>query len=482
MLLLLPLLFPLTSTSQELSPEQAETFIRHLINKDDDIVRFIDPSEIAISKRLGIQYNGIDQKFLISYEIPEDINDRIQNGELSYTVIPKTLSEHYSKITLSIAKIDFQKDFFFYQEKLISPVSYYAKNWKRISSRHFRFIISDSTLFNSYCIAELEGFFVKMAGLLNITKERLEKIRTQKIYYFLCKDEDEIKQLTGFNTRGMYLVASDYVITTYNAHYHELLHLLMNFKLQNLPLYTTPFLQEGFAVAFGGRGGKEPNIILDIGLFIHKSELPDFSLLLSKKGFSTVDASLSYPLSGLYNLFLVEKIGMEEYLKIYRKYSGSAQQIENSKMDQGELPAISDWKDFIDRADFSSIGFEKLKDGRQMIFHNKSTRIYEDAIKYYFSMRDTLLIKTGEVYDGYQSKKYNEIFPNRNYNGEKYLILVNDLELSIYNLYTNNLIGSFVGTFSIPNSSIPIENGYYRFSIRKSVFDEDLKNVFILSD
>ncbi len=475
LIILISFFLSLPILSQVLSQNEAELFFDCLINNNEKIIDFCDQSEIEISNRLGITYESIDKKFLISYDIEEEIKTKIRKNELSYRIITQTLDYDYSKTTFSIPEINYQKDFLFKAKKLISPISFFTRKWKRIVSPHFIFVVSDTTFFNTYCIDNMEKIFRKMADLLNLNIGQLEKIKSQKIYYFLCKDKDEIKQLTGFHTRGIYILAFDYIITTFNNHYHELMHLLINFKLQSLSLYTHPFFQEGFAVAFGGRGGKEPNVILNLGLFLNKSKLLDYTALQSKNDFYQVDASLSYPISGLYNLFLIEQMGIDQYLKIYQKYSGTARQIETIKIQKADLPEVSKWQNFINNSNYSSISFTKPLSKNPIIYQNESVKISEDLDRYYFALKDTLFIKTEIYRKDYHSKKFDEFFPKRKYNGEKFLILANASEISIYNLYTSNLVDNFVSSFSIPYTPAPNRAGYYQFSILKTIFEENLK-------
>jgi len=422
----------------------------------------------------------VDNKFLISYDIEDSIKNGIKRNELDYTIDIIDLEGNYSKIILSIQELSHQKEFYFKDQKYISPISYYTRDWKRIKSKHFRFLISDTTLFNSYCIDNLENYFVKIAGLLNFGDRRLRLLEAHKIYYILCKDEEEIELLTGFHTRGMYNLAYDFIITTFNSHYHELLHLLINFKLQRLPLYTHPFFQEGFAVAFGGRGGKEPDVILSLGLFLYNSKMLDYSSLLSKEDFCRVNVSLSYPVSGLYNKFLIEQIGIEKYLELYQKYSGTANEVEKMKIHENELPERATWHKFID--DYSqkkAIDFENSNTQTQLIYDGASARIFEDFQNYYFNLRDTLLIGADPNCKEYQSKRFYEVFENRKYQGERYLILANANEISIYNLFTNNLIANYVSSFSDTHSPVPSEDGLYYFSVRKYIFDSKLKSILM---
>ena len=466
-------------SSQVFATDKAELFIQSLIaNKNLDSLA--NQSELEISKRLGIEYESVDNKFLISYDIEDMIKNSIKRDELDYNIQTVNLGADYSKVILSIKELNYQKEFYFKDGKYISPISYYSRGWKEVESKYFRFLISDTTLFNSYCIDNLENFFLKIARLLHFGDRRLKEIEANKIYYILCKDEEEIELLTGFNIRGTYNLAYDFVITTFNSHYHELMHLLMNFKLQRLPLYTHPFFQEGFAVAFGGRGGKEPEVILGIGSFLYNSKMLDYSSLLKKDDFYQFDASLSYPASGLYNKFLIEKIGIERYLELYRKYSGTADEVGKMEIFENELPQRSVWEEFL--ADYSkkkAIDFKSPRIQTQLIYDGPSAKIFEDSQRYYFNIRDTLLIGTDSKGKEYQSKKFHQVFKNRKYRGEKYLILANANEISVYNLFTNNLIANYVSSFSDTYSSVTSENGLYYFSVRKHIFDEELKSILM---
>ncbi|MGB2696426.1 MAG: hypothetical protein WBD28_01045 [Candidatus Zixiibacteriota bacterium] len=464
-------------SSQVLARDQAELFILSTV-KNNNLDGFVDQSELEISDRLGIQYEGVDNKYLISYDIEDIIKNSIKRNELDYTIETINLEANYSKVIFSISELSYQKEFYFKGGKYVSPISYHTRGWRDVESKHFRFLISDTTLFNSYCISNLENYFLKIARLLDFGDRRLKEIEAHKIYYILCKDEEEIKLLTGFNIRGMYNLAYDFVITTFNSHYHELLHLLINFKLQRLPLYTHPFFQEGFAVAFGGRGGKEPDVILSLGSFLYNSKMLDYSSLLSKNDFFRFDISLSYPVSGLYNKFLVEQIGIERYLELYRKYSGTADEVGKMKIHENELPVRAAWEEFlVDYSQKKAIDFRSSRIQTQLIYDGASTRIFEDFQSYYFNMRDTLLIGNDTKGKEYQSKKFHEVFKNRKYRGEKYLILVDANEISIYNLFTNNLIANYVSSFSGTYSPVPSENGLYYFSVRKHIFDAELKSI-----
>jgi hypothetical protein len=477
-LILILFLLPAISYSQVLSNGVAEEFIQSLIEESEELRNYVLPDELQLSEQLNITYDNVKHKFLISYDIDPLVKSKIINEQLNYEYKIVELLDDHSRLEFIVPSLNYKKDFYFKGEHLISPIHYHTQGWKQIESEHFIFVISDPSLFNSYCVDNLEKFYEQAAYKLELNDEQFENIRSNKIYYFLCKDEDEIKKLTGYRARGLNILAYDYVVTTFNNHYHELMHLLINYKLQKLPLYTHPFFQEGFAVAFGGRGGKEPKVILDLGLFLQKSNMLNYTSLLSKNDFYKEDVTLSYPLSGLYNLFLINELGVENYLKLYLKYSGSADEVGQMVIPQNDLPSTDKWESFLD--DYSKnrmVELENEGNDLNLIYEDSTIRVLENSTHYFFQMKDVFLIPDGNNFEEFQSKKFNEVFKDRKYSGDKYLITANANEVAIYNLYTNNLIANFVSSFSVPMKTVPEKNGYFEFYVLKSLFDEPLSEV-----
>ncbi len=441
----------------------ADSFIKAFI-AGDAITEFVDKNQLEISNRLGIKYQNVKNKFLISYDISDDVKKLIRNKKLAYRVKIKNLEEDYDKIIFSIPKIKYQREFFFKGNYYISPIAFYTRDWQKISSKHFIFVVSNPELFNGFCIENMEKFFDEVAKVLKFDEKQLKILEKKKIFYYLCENDEEIKLLTGYQTRGIYNIADDALITTFNSHYHELMHLLINFKLGSLPLYTQPFFQEGFAVALGGRGGKETNVILDLGYYLYKSDFIDYHQLLSKADFYNFDASISYPASGLYNRFLINFLGIDDYLGLYLKYSADSKNVDKMKIALSDLANEEKWKEFLNSYK-PSVDVVKFPANIRLIYQDGVNKIFQDNKRYYFMVKDTLFIRADIPKENYISKKFREIFKDRKYKGEKYLIIASKEEISIYNLFTNNLIASYISAFS--NATVPQKNGLYLFSVKK---------------
>lgn len=472
-------LLSVSLSAQSLNSKKADQFIWAMINNQDSLESFVFPEELSISKRLGITYDGVKNKFLISYEIPDEIIKEIKSKKTDYKVNVENLQDDYSILHFEVPSKNYKTQFYFKNDYLISPPYYYFKDWPKTESDHFIFYVSEPEYFNQYSIDKLEDFISNVFTLMEYTEEEKETITNNKIIYILCKHEDEIEKLTGYKARGMSNLAFDYLITTYNCHYHELVHLLINFKLKMLPLYTHPFLQEGLAVALGGRGGKEPDVILNLGHFISESGFMNYTELFDANNFKNHDASMSYPLSGLYNQFLLSSNTFDNYIKFYRKYSSS--DVSQLIISPDDLPDKTEWENFLNKDTINSVNVDFNEKDFKLLAENDFYHLKENDDYYLVGLKGNLLISTPDKPENYKSKIFQEFFPDIKYQGEKYLIRINEGEIAIYNLCINNLVANYVSSFTLAMKPVPNENDFYKFCIKKNIFDENWKNWQIIN-
>ena len=476
------LCFPLALNARNLSQETANRFILALAAESESAADFVLPEELALSQRLGISYQGIrpGRKFLIGYDLAPQVKTGIREGTLEYEARIEKLDQDFSLLELKVPELEYRRSYYFKQDRLVSPVYYFTRDWKRQEGRYFRFYISDTTRFNSYSAARLESFLDSALKKLEFSQQEKEKLQTDGLIYVFCADPGEIERLTGVHTRGMNVLAYDYVVTTFNCHYHELLHLLINYKLGHLPLYTHSFLQEGFAVALGGRGGKEPGVILDLGYFLERSGFLDYRELLDQKNFDAQDPSISYPLSGLYNCFLLEELSLDGYLALYRKYSGTAASVSGLAIEESDLPEPERWKDFLDNYNqYENVYLEGPPESPELLRQAAGASVYQAGDSYFFRMKDVLLIGPEGAAESYRSGRFSQLVPEDVYLGAKYLILASPAEVGVYNLLTDNLTANFVCEFSLTVESVTVNEGFFEFYVRKTVFDEPLEGMQI---
>ena len=454
-------------------------FFEALITDSDSVKNFIAQDDLMKSERLGISYINIKNKFLIGFDIDTKVKEAIKLGEQSYDLKFEKIDDQFSKVEFRIEKINYSKSFYFKEGKFISPTTFFAEDWGHITSNYFNIYYSHSTLVNDYAIKELDKFVDRMCNVLGISPQDKKQLSEDKINYFLCKDADEIEKISGFNTRGLYILAFDEIISTYNFHVHEICHLLINYKIKNLPLFTLPIFQEGFATLYGGRGGLGANVLSDIGYFLLKSNFLSVNSILTKKDFMKEDASLTYPISSIYNAYIIRELGIEKYLELYKTNSGDENFISSLQ------PNLSSYEigfnKFID--EYSPMDYIRFQSNSsaELFVKTDSVTITANGEFYEFLTTSNVLLGNKSSMGNYLSKKFSELYPGYEYSNQKYLITVDKSEINVYNLFTNNLIASYSSGFSLNPQSIRSEDGAFKFSIRKNIFDEDLSALQLFS-
>lgn len=457
----------------ELSSAEAEDFISCLCYDSPDLLEYVDSNYLESSGRLGINYSDVSFKFLIGHDLDPETKRKVRNGTADYDLTVTDLGEGYSRLLFSMPKNGINKEFFFRNGKLIVPSSYHTRNWRRFESEYFEFVVSDTSRINQHAVARLEDFVEEVFEVFEFEPHFREQIRRFKIEYVLCRDSDEVGEVVGHESRGMYELASDRIVTCFPVHYHELVHLLINYRLQYLPLYTHPLLQEGIAVALGGRGGKEANVMAELGSYLVNSGICDISEMLSYHGFLQMHPSISYPVSGLYARFLLDELGSSDFLELYWSYSGTKDQVKSMRVDTGDLPQDQSFHQFCAAsASNHLIKPATLPEDSHVLYGDAAISVAEDEDNYLIAVTDTLFIGRSDELEGFRSRKIEEFFTSGTYGGEKYAITVGPEEIHIYNLYTDNLIASLVCGFRSGLDTIPRQNGRYEFAVKKSVLPD----------
>lgn len=460
-----------TAHSQTLSEKAARQFLTALCQNDSSVFEFIDVNDLKYSERLGIRYEIVFAKLLCSQVLESTTRAGIKAGTLDYRIKIDDLDPVFQKLTVSVSGINRPHEFYFRNGKFVLASSYYSQYWASIESKHFRFHFSDSSLVNSNAIERLELFFGTTAKLLEYSQEQLEIIGREKIDYLLCRNPREVEELTGYESRGMYELASDRIITCFGSHYHELVHLMVNFKLGTLPLRTHPFLQEGIAVALGGRGGIEKSVMMEMASFLVESGMANVGELLTTNGFMQSHSSLSYPICGLYCDFLLSQIGIGSFLDLYRRYSTTQENIDAVAIKAEDLPADSTWLTYVkERSAQHAIELAPSDGGFEEVYRDSSVVISMGPNQYLFRVREKVAFGSGIHLGNYRSSVFTEQFSEREYRGEQFAIVANSDEIKIYDLFTNSLIANLVGSFRIPPVTIANENGVFEFTVEQSVF------------
>jgi len=457
-----------------LGVDRAAAFIQGLLVHPDSMEMFIDGDDLDVSQRLGVSYPEAPCKPLISWDLSAGNRERLLQDGLNGQFAIEELDDRHSRLTLFPADSTATRNWVFRDSMVISSILYQVRNWKQIDSPHFRFFISDTTLFHPANIEALESFLADTALRLGMSDTDMDRLAKEKIYYCFCSNQEEIQELTGYVARGMYVVSHDIIVSTYSAHFHEIAHLLMNFKLKQPHLYTHPFFLEGFAVAVGGRGGKSPAILHQLGLSIHREGWVSLGELLDAEGFYRLNASMSYPGSALYNRFLLEKLEAPDYLALYARHGGDAQSVMTMRINEAELPGETAWRQYLEKQPHEGAikpGVAGLETTHEPVVF----RPLPGGADFGFAVPGTTLAFGGPAIEGYRSFLFEDFFEDKPYARERYFIRASSGEVAVYDLFTNTMIALYASGFSNDLGEIPASDGLYFFQVDRSVFPDGLQ-------
>jgi hypothetical protein len=348
----------------------------------------------------------------------------------------------------------------------------------------------------------LDNCVERIAGALDIPVDKIRMLEKLKIDYYLG-DKNQMKLLTGHDAEGMTSLPFDAIITRHLPHEHELVHLLINYSLQDVPLFTLPIVQEGLACCIGGRWGKTASVINYWGAAVQTLGLVELDSLLTYTGFNScpVGPDAAYAVSSLFTQTLIDNYGIDRFIEYYKILSGDVNYVNNLStveiIRKAESSFQTKWPDINDaylktveshsQAGIAVINLNNLE--QQAFYKDADNNLLIGQTPDYYIFKITLpLSKTnGSILMGdnrlnnnkYSSWQFQEHHPDMVYAGEIYGIQFSDQEAGLYNYLTNMLTAKYVYGF-FPNSNYySNQSNIIIFAIDKSLFDYELVDLKI---
>lgn len=284
------------------------------------------------AERFGIKYDNILLKVDCNSPIIRDLPTMRDYLEPPVKRHEKLVSGQYYKFEYSAVvngksvSHDFYTHFDGAYHWLIHPQHYYFRDWPEIESKYLRIHADPSVreYLNESALREADRFIEKTAKLLSISDEDIARLAELKIEYYYCASDSAVGLIFEQPTTGGHYLPTDEIISSFFPHFHELSHFLLTYRLRELPLFTLPMIQEGAAVHLGGRWGKAPEALRDLGMFLYQDSIVSLDSLLSVDGFRNAAVSdVAYPVAGIFVSYLIDRLKMKGFLEFYRDCSGS---------------------------------------------------------------------------------------------------------------------------------------------------------------
>ena len=460
---------------------------------------FWDESYLQSTERLGIQYADVPYKYDCASPVFQNLDGLLSSDIETETVIIRNDS-NFAIVRLGLISRSDTLSVRYCAKRaesgwqLTSPYARFINRAAIRETRYCRVYYSDPEAINSYALLQMDRFIESTCEKLGVPQERIQALAHNKIDYYLV-DETAIEELTGYQTKGMYDIPSDAVISVRLPHWHELTHLLVNYALETPALYTLPFLQEGLACHFGGRWGRSPGVIKYAGYINLQFGLAAPEDILSFDDFhgKIGTPEISYPISSSFVGYLIHRIGMAEFLYLYREFSGTDSYVRSLTKEQVEReisiqaglswPEVSSafdsyWHRFVRFAVFPFDSPLPVDTALVRIENTIPAKIWSVADTYLFEvdlsnapMGGLLLFTSADADTGdYRSPLFGEHVPTGVYHGEHYGIKFTPSEVGVYDYYCNDLLASLIYGCDPKIDLISNSGSIYRFAVSKVMF------------
>ncbi len=469
----------------------------------DDAAGFWHPALIETAERLGIEYRGIEYK----YDCMSPLTENLDILASPVTRIDQSLTHSGPASFKSIVTIKTPEDtlsceYFVMEDStglnLIPRFWRYLNNLRLVKTKYYNVFYRDDSQLNDIALEDLDTYTETTIRKLGGTDEDLAILEEQRMEYYLARNENEVSELLGFRSHGLYFRPSDIIITYYMPHYHQIALFALSFVHDDMGLVLAPFMQAGTGCMFGGRFGQDRSVMPQIAAFTLENELYKLDDVLTFTGLYDTIANIdfSYPLS----LGVIESIyknhGLDALNKLYSQLSGTINEVKSwdlnhiaevledvtgSSLEDIKKNAASQIVD----SRFTVLRVEDVPDSGETVFQSGMARYvlnikvldgwYNVKVAGYSGETDfagTITVRgtTGKRFGAFRSFLWRDHFPEMGYRNELYSIQFTPQEIGIYEYFTNRLIAKYVGGFH--GRMNIIENNTLQFRFREDLFED----------
>jgi hypothetical protein len=350
------------------------------------------------------------------------------------------------------------------------PIDFYSSSWISFDSKYFRFHYDPELedLLNLTAVERLNHFVEEISDVLGISVERLEKLKSAKIDYYLCKDLQQVRKLTGQSRQGVYLPSLDAVVASTNADFHNIARLMVNFGLEKLSPQTSAFLQEGLASALGGHWDRAPSVVFDFGEYIFRYGLVELDSILCYDPISDTIGTFDIipPVAACLTDYLFSKLGRDEFFTLYRNLSGSRGYIDSLEIgnvkDKITEALNTDWAKFAENFseimnsgdNFRGLIMPGISKSNETIIDDTCglvLSISDNQINVDFISNDTLNYNIALLFglDSNLKDKTSKLFKaqfgqKKEFKGYRWGLVLDQNEIGLYDYATNGIIAKFI--------------------------------------
>lgn len=465
--------------------------------KYNDAIEYWSLLDRTRTEELKIEYIGCPVKLEVGSPLWQYI-DEIRAGEAEYRVSLISTSRDFAQIKYSIITatdtvwgMQYALLTGLSQPRLVSPTHVYSDSWEQEQTDFIRLRYRDNKLYSPLAGELADDFIRETASILGVSNEKMLILETLKLNGFLCGTYGEVSQMAGEEGLGAFVKSYDGVVSKYFPPYNELARFMVVYANDNLPPATLPLLEHGTATFLGGRWGRSAQVLSALGSYLYQNDLVNLDTLITAASFKTFHSNpdFAYPLAGLFCEFLFNKLGREEYFRLYREMSGDVDRVnaitsadfKQAVTASTGLPwdaLVEEFKSWLPENDYGGMSAGASTEGElryESGLKGVLVRIFEAPDAYNVvaeldspDIKAAVLLRQ-RMSDEYGSFLFEDQFPDTLYDDYHYGILFSTQEAGTYSYLSNVITGKYISMMTGDEPIYDSETGGVRFRIDKAL-------------
>ncbi len=462
----------------------------------------------SMTSQLKISYQDAPVKLEIGSLLWQSLPG-MRSDELSLRVKDVEINRGFAKVTYLVIGQDTAEGVHYVDVEsntdpyLVSPLQVFGGNWDRDRSTYFDIVYRDPSLLEPSDLQKADNFLQQTAHYLGMPNEKLVILESLHARTYLCQSYGEIEQLNGGWKFDSFYEPADAIVSRYLPDRNQIVQFLVNYSLDDLPSHTLPIFKYGTATFIGGQNGRSRDVSLSLGKYIYQNAFTKLEDLMTAAGFDSLEANpdFSYPVAAVFCEYLFDKLGRDDYFKLYREMSGSQAAVdsitaESCKANVAEALA-TDWptvesglNDYVSKIEYTDILPGASEEGELLFqsgYPGVLLKIVEDDKYINFIVDADSSAFSAAVLSGYPTKTsdyssflFKEHFPDTTYDQQHFGVIFTANEIGCYDYYTNEISGKYIVGLTDDQPLSTDKKGEYRFRILKGLLPTFSKEAITL--
>jgi hypothetical protein len=290
-----------------------------------------DPDDLRRSQTLGITYPALEARFddnlLLSAE------ERTALAASQPVLRDSSLETGWARFSVVVQRAAGNDTLAYHLRQsgdawlLTSPYRKRTAGWTAREGRFFKVRSSRLRDINKDALAKLDAGTLEIMDRLHtpeIARLRLERV---KLEYYLCADAAELRQLTGSTAPSQYRLAGERIVTRRLPDLNAVTRALLHLTVRETAPHAAALLEEGTPAALGGWDGNSGPVTVQRGARLAADAQTNLEAPLDAGALRGADASTAIPLAALWCQGLLQQLGPERFIALYRELSGTASQV-----------------------------------------------------------------------------------------------------------------------------------------------------------